>query len=370
LAALANGGLSALFSDRETLTRLQTQRLTVGCASRDRNANQGHAMDYVNLGLTGLKVSRLCLGCMSYGDPSKGSHSWVLDEETGRPFIRRAIEAGITFFDTANVYSLGASEEALGRALKEYMTRDQAVIATKIHGRMRDEPNGAGLSRKAVMSEIDASLRRLQTDHVDLYQIHRWDHATPIEETLEALHDVVKAGKARYIGASSMAAWQFMKALGLQRANGWIRFVSMQNHLNLLYREEEREMLPLCRSEGIGVIPWSPQARGRLTRPWDAGATERLEKDAVGAGLYRQTEEADRRVIDRVGEVAAKRGVSRSQIALAWVLQTPGVTAPIIGATKPNHLEDALGSLAVTLTADEIRSLEEPYVPHAVAGFA
>jgi aryl-alcohol dehydrogenase-like predicted oxidoreductase len=326
-------------------------------------------MDYLNLGRTGLKVSRLCLGCMSYGDPARGSHPWVLDEAASEPFFRRAIDAGINFFDTANVYSIGASEEVLGRVVKKLRTRDQVVIATKVCSTMRDEPNGAGLSRKAIMSEIDASLRRLQTDYVDLYQIHRWDYATPIEETLEALHDVVKAGKARYIGASSMAAWQFMKALGIQRANGWTRFVSMQNHLNLLYREEEREMLPLCRLEGVGVIPWSPQARGRLTRAWQAEPTHRLESDAVGVRLYAKAEVADRSVIDRVGEVAQRRGVSRGQIALAWVLRTPGVTAPIIGATQPQHLEDALASLSVTLTEEEVKLLEEPYVPHGVSGF-
>lgn len=326
-------------------------------------------MDYVNLGHTGLKVSRLCLGCMSYGDPDKGFHPWVLNEEASKPFFRQAVEAGINFFDTANNYSVGASEEVLGRAIKRHLTRDQAVIATKVCSTMRQEPNGEGLSRKAIMSEVDASLRRLQTDYIDLYQIHRWDYSTPIEETLEALHDVVKSGKARYIGASSMGAWQFMKALGIQRANGWTRFVSMQNHLNLLYREEEREMLPLCRSEGIGVIPWSPQARGRLTRPSDARSTERLEKDAVGTGLYRKTEDADRKVIDRVGEVAAEKGISRSQVALAWVLQTPGVTAPIVGATKPQHLKEALASLSVSLSQEEVKRLEEPYVPHVVAGF-
>lgn len=327
-------------------------------------------MDYVNLGNTGLKVSRLCLGCMSYGDAKRGGHGWVLDEASAKPFYRRAVEAGINFFDTANVYSLGASEEILGRALKEFTTRDKTVIATKVHGKMRDEPNGMGLSRKAIMSEIDASLKRLQVDYVDLYQIHRWDNRTPIEETLEALHDVVKAGKARYIGASSMAAWQFMKALGLQRQHGWSRFVSMQNHLNLLYREEEREMLPLCRSEGIGVIPWSPQARGRLTRPWQSEPTERLEKDAFGKTLYAATEQADREVIDGVGEVARERGIPRSQVALAWLLRKPGITAPIIGATRIEQLEEAIGAISVALAPEEIRRLEAPYIPHAVAGFA
>lgn len=327
-------------------------------------------MEYVNLGATGLQVSRLCLGCMSYGDPARGQHPWVLDEAAGRPFIRRALEAGINFFDTANAYSLGASEEVLGRALRDFTTRDRVVIATKVYMPMREGPNGGGLSRRAIMAEIDASLRRLGTDYVDLYQIHRFDYRTPLEETLEALHDVVKAGKARYLGASSMAAWQFMKALGLQRANGWTRFVSMQNHLNLLYREEEREMLPLCRAEGIGVIPWSPLARGRLARPWQSEATDRLAKDAVGANLYGKTEEADRRVVDRVAEIARARGVPQAQVALAWLLQVRGVTAPIIGATKAQQLDDALGALALTLTADEVARLQEPYIPHPVAGFS
>jgi len=327
-------------------------------------------MKYAKLGNTGLKVSRICLGCMTYGDRARAGHSWVLGEEEGRSFIRRAVEAGINFFDTANVYSTGASEEILGRAIRDFMPREQAIIATKLASRMRDEPNGIGLSRKSVMNEIDASLKRLGTDYVDLYQIHRWDYTTPVEETLEALHDVVKAGKARYIGASSMAAWQFMKALGIQRANGWARFVSMQNHLNLLYREEEREMLPLCRSEGIGVIPWSPQARGRLTRPSDSEDTERLSLDKNIPRLYGSTCEADAHVIDRVGEIAAEKGVSRSQVALAWVLQVPGVTAPIVGATKPAHLEDAIASLELELTEDDVRRLEEPYVPHRVSGFS
>jgi len=325
-------------------------------------------MDYVNLGHTGLKVSKLCLGCMSYGDPAKGWHPWVLDEAAGRPFIRQAVEAGINFFDTANGYSAGASEEVLGRAIRDFYRREEAVIATKVFNPMRKDPNGSGLSRKAILHEVDASLRRLGTDYIDLYQIHRWDYTVPIEETLEALNDTVRAGKVRYLGASSMAAWQFMKALGIQRTNGWARFVSMQNHLNLLYREEGREMLPLCRSEGIGVIPWSPQARGRLTRPWQSAPTERLEKDAVGKDLYTRTEDADHRVIDRVGELAAARGVSRSQIALAWVSQVPGVTAPIVGATKPGQLDDALASLALKLTPEEVARLEEPYQPHPVAG--
>src|SRR4051794_6588760 len=285
-------------------------------------------MDYVKLGRTGLDVSRLCLGCMTYGVPDRGNHPWTLDEEKSRPLIKRAVELGVNFFDTANVYSDGTSEEIVGRALKDFTRREEIVLATKVHGRMRPGPNGAGLSRKAIMTEIDNSLRRLGTDYVDLYQIHRWDRETPIEETLEALHDVVKDGKARYIGASSMYAWQFAKALYLADRNGWTRFVTMQNHLNLLYREEEREMLPLCRAEGIGVIPWSPLARGRLTRDWDA-ESERARTDAFGKTLYAAMAEADRRVVERVAEIAAKRGVPRAQVALAWLLRKPGVTAPI-----------------------------------------
>jgi 1-deoxyxylulose-5-phosphate synthase len=325
-------------------------------------------MDYINLGSTGLKVSRLCLGCMSYGDGAKGAHAWVLDEEQSRPFFKQALDAGINFFDTANVYSLGASEEVTGRALKEFARRDDIVVATKVHGAMRGDANGKGLSRKAILTEIDHSLKRLGMDYIDLYQIHRWDPETPIEETLEALHDVVKAGKARYIGASSMWAWQFMKALALQKANGWSRFISMQNHLNLLYREEEREMLPLCLDQGIGVIPWSPLARGKLTRAPDV-KTERSESDRFVSYLYRRTEDADRVIVDRVGEIAAARGLPRAQIALAWVLQKKGVTAPIVGATKPEHLSDALAALRVKLTAEEIATLEAPYAPHPVSGF-
>ncbi|MDX3807642.1 aldo/keto reductase [Bosea thiooxidans] len=328
-------------------------------------------MDYRNLGRTGLKVSRIALGCMSYGDPTRGNHSWVMREEEGRPFIRKALEAGINFFDTANVYSDGASEEVLGRAIRDFTTREAVVIATKVHGRMRPDVNGLGLSRKAIFAEIDASLKRLGTDYVDLYQIHRWDYETPIEETLEALSDVVKAGKARYIGASSMHAWQFMKALGLQRQHGWAPFVSMQNHLNLLYREEEREMLPLCRSEGIGVVPWSPLARGRLTRPWqDEPATARAAADQVGKGFYDKSKSADRAVVDRLGVIAEQRGVPRAQIALAWLLHKDGVTAPLVGATKMAQLDDALTALSVNLSEADIRSLEEPYVAHEVSGFA
>ncbi|MFD1956389.1 aldo/keto reductase [Paenibacillus thailandensis] len=324
-------------------------------------------MDYVKLGRSGLEVSRICLGCMSYGVADRGHTSWSLNEEESRPFIKRALELGINFFDTANMYSGGTSEEIVGRALKDFASRDEVVIATKVFFRMRPGPNGAGLSRKSIMSEIDNSLRRLGTDYVDLYQIHRWDQTTPIEETMEALHDVVKAGKARYIGASSMYAWQFLKAQHVAERNGWTKFVSMQNHLNLLYREEEREMLPLCREEGIGVIPWSPLARGRLTRDWDE-QTARSERDQVANALYSKMAEADRAVVERVAEIAAKRGVPRAQVALAWVLQKEPVTAPIVGATKPHHLDDAVAALSVKLDAEEIAALEEPYVPHPVVG--
>jgi aryl-alcohol dehydrogenase-like predicted oxidoreductase len=326
-------------------------------------------MDYVNLGRSGLEVSRLCLGCMTYGVPGRGNHPWTLDEEQSRPFIKRALELGITFFDTANVYSDGTSEEIVGQALQDFARREEVMIATKVHGRMRPGPNGAGLSRLAIMTEIDNSLRRLGTDYVDLYQIHRWDYSTPIEETLEALHDVVKAGKARYIGASSMYAWQFAKALYTADLNGWTRFVSMQNYYNLLYREEEREMLRLCQAEGIGVIPWSPLARGRLTRAWDESSA-RSETDEFGKTLYAKTAEADRKVVERVDEIASRRGISRAQVALAWLMHKPVVTAPIVGASKPQHLEDAVAALSLELTPEEVAELEEPYVPHAVAGFA
>ncbi|MGF6724629.1 aryl-alcohol dehydrogenase-like predicted oxidoreductase [Paraburkholderia sp. GAS41] len=325
-------------------------------------------MDYVKLGRTGLDVSRLCLGCMSYGASDRGNHPWTIGESESRPFIKQALDHGINFFDTANVYSDGTSEEIVGRALKDMAKRDEIVLATKVHGRMHAGPNGMGLSRKVIMAEIDASLKRLGTDYVDLYQIHRWDYATPIEETMEALHDVVKAGKARYIGASSMYAWQFSKALHVAEQHGWTRFVTMQNYVNLLYREEEREMLPLCESEGIGVIPWSPLARGRLTRDWNTSSA-RSETDEFGRSLYAQTEDADRRVVERVSEIAASRGVPRAQVALAWVLQKSVISAPIVGATKAHHLDDAVAALSLKLSADEVKQLEELYVPHAVTGF-
>ena len=325
-------------------------------------------MKYVKLGRTGLDVSRICLGCMSYGDASRGGHQWVLGEDEARPFFAAALDAGINFFDTANVYSVGSSEELLGRALTQLANRDEVVIATKVHGQMRKGPNGGGLSRKAVMTEVDHSLRRLGTDYIDLYQIHRMDYRTPIEETLEALHDVVKAGKIRYIGASSMYAWQFAKALYLADAHGWTRFVTMQNHYNLLYREEEREMMPLCADQGIGVIPWSPLARGRLTRDWD-DTTTRSQTDVFGSNLY-DPDSSDRTVVERVTEVAAARGVSRAQVALAWMLSKSFVTAPIIGATKPHHLNDAVAAVDLELSPEEVARLEEPYVPHAVVGFS
>jgi aryl-alcohol dehydrogenase-like predicted oxidoreductase len=322
----------------------------------------------VKLDRTGLDVSRICRGCISYGGSNRGNHAWSLDEEASRPFIKCALEAGINFFDTANRYSLGSSEAILGRAIKDFARREEVVIATKVYGRMRPGPNGDGLSRKAIMVEIDASLHRLGTDYVDLYQIHRWDYDTPIEETLEALHDVVKAGKARYIGASSMHAWQFARALGIAERHGWARFVTMQSLVNLLYREEEREMLPLCAAEGIAVIPWSPQARRRLIRNWDYTSVRTETEEAFGP-LFAKTEESDRKVVDRVAEVAAARGIPRAQVALAWLLAKPIVTAPIVGATKLEHLNDAVASANLRLSGDEITALEEPYIPHAVVGF-
>jgi aryl-alcohol dehydrogenase-like predicted oxidoreductase len=325
-------------------------------------------VEYTKLGSTGMDVSRICLGCMGFGDGEGWVHKWVLDEENSRPIIQKALEFGVNFFDTANVYSIGRSEEILGRALREFADRDEVVIATKLHGQMREGPNGEGLSRKAILSEIDHSLKRLGTDYVDLYQIHRWDYQTPIEETMEALHDVVKAGKARYIGASAMFAWQFQKALHVAEKYGWTRFVSMQDHLNLIYREEEREMLPLCREEKIGVIPYSPLASGRLTRDWSSESTLRSETDQIAKSKYDATAETDRQVIERVAELAGKHEVPRVHIALAWLLQKKPVTSPIIGATKITHLEAAVGALSVTLAEDEVTYLEEPYAPHPIVG--
>ncbi|HLJ78995.1 MAG TPA: aldo/keto reductase [Acidobacteriaceae bacterium] len=332
-------------------------------------------MDYVNLGRTGLKVSRICLGCMTYGapavgEPKPGRQPWALNEEESQPFFRQALDQGINFFDTANVYSSGASEEVLGRFLKKNVRREAVVVATKVWGLMRDEPNGRGLSRKEILHELDESLRRLQMDYVDLYQIHRWDDETPIEETLEALHDAVRAGKVRYIGASSMYSWQFAKALYLADLHRWTRFISMQNHYNLLYREEEREMIPLCRAEGIGIIPWSPLARGRLARPWQRETTKRSETDRFGNTMYARTENADRAVVDCLTELAGQRGVPQAQLALAWMLNKPEITAPIVGATKPHHLEDAVAALSIRFTPEEILALEDPYVPHPVLGFS
>jgi aryl-alcohol dehydrogenase-like predicted oxidoreductase len=326
-------------------------------------------MEYTKLGKSGLKVSRICLGCMTYGVPDRGAHPWSLDEAASRPFIKQALDLGINFFDTANTYSDGTSEEFVGRALRDFARREEVVVATKVYFPMRGGPNARSLSRKAIMTEIDASLRRLGMDYVDLYQIHRWDKSTPIEETLEALHDVIKAGKARYIGASSMYAWQFATALYKADQHGWSRFVSMQNHYNLINREEEREMLPLCASEGIGVIPWSPLARGRLTRNWEE-TTNRSETDEFGKTLYTSAVDSDRKVVDAVGEVAAQRGVPRAQVALAWLLSKQVLTAPIIGASKPGHLEDAVAAVALKLTTEEIAKLEEHYVPHPVLGFS
>jgi 1-deoxyxylulose-5-phosphate synthase len=323
-------------------------------------------MQYVNLGRTGLKVSRICLGCMTYGTPRW--REWVLDEEASRPFIKRALELGVNFFDTADLYSLGASEEVLGRALRDFAARDDVVIATKVYQPMSDKPNDRGLSRKHIMASIDASLRRLGTDYVDLYQIHRYDNETPLEETLEALHDVVKAGKALYIGASSMWAWQMAKALGIQERRGWARFVTMQNHYNLVYREEEREMNPLCRDQGVGLLPWSPLARGFLTgnRPQGQGAaTVRGRTDNLSHAYYK---EGDYTIVERVGEMAAKRGASNAQIALAWLLHKPGVAAPIVGASKMYQLEEAVAALDVSLSEAEIATLEDPYEPHGVLG--
>jgi aryl-alcohol dehydrogenase (NADP+) len=324
-------------------------------------------MDYVRLGKTGLEVSRICLGCMSFGDPAKG-RDWTMTLEPARPIIRAAWEAGINFFDTANVYAAGTSEEIVGTVLKELAPRDEIVLATKVNGEMRKGPNGRGQSRKAILSEIDNSLRRLKTDYVDLYQIHRFDYNTPIEETLEALDEVVKSGKARYIGASSMWAWQFMKMLATQEANGWSRFVSMQNHLNLMYREEEREMLPLCIDQGIGVIPWSPLARGRLARPWGE-VTKRSETDPFGKSLYEATAASDEKINKAVGDVAKKHNATMAKVSLAWLLGKKPVTAPIVGVSKMEQLTDALGALSVKLTDDDVKALEAQYTPRANAGF-
>jgi 1-deoxyxylulose-5-phosphate synthase len=324
-------------------------------------------MKYKNLGNTGVKVSELCLGCMTFGVPDRGDHPWTLPEEQSRPLIKQAIEAGINFFDTANTYSDGTSEEIVGRALKDFARREEIVLATKVFFPMNKSANAMGLSRKSILTEIDNSLRRLGTDYVDLYQIHRWDNKTPIEETLEALHDVVKMGKARYIGASSMWAWQFSKALHIARERRWTPFVTMQNHYNLLYREEEREMMPLCTAEGIGVLPWSPLARGRLTRAWDA-STNRTRTDLFGKKLYVSQLDADERVVDALVGLAAARGLPNAQVALAWIAQKPYVTAPIIGASKPEHLTDALAALSLKLDAAEVAALEAHYVPHAVVG--
>jgi len=325
-------------------------------------------MKYKKLGRTGLDISEICLGCMSYGESKRGNHEWTVNEEGSRLFIKTAIEQGINFFDTANAYSAGSSEEILGRAIKDFGNRDEVVIATKVFAPMRRGRNALGLSRKAILAELDASLRRLDMDYIDLYQIHRFDPHSPIEETLEALHDAIRSGKVRYVGASSMYAWQFSKSLYLADLHGWSRFVSMQNHYNLLYREEEREMMPLCEDQGIGVIPWSPMARGKLTRDWEE-TTLRSETDKFGQALYDHTD-SDREIARRVRRIAAAHGVSRAQVALAWMLQKPFVTSPIIGATKPHHLDDAIAALDLELAPEEISQLEEPYTPCAVAGFA
>jgi 1-deoxyxylulose-5-phosphate synthase len=325
-------------------------------------------MDTIKLGNTGLDVSRLCLGCMSFGSAEGWAHNaWALNEEASRAMVRKALEHGINFFDTANVYAAGVSEQILGRALRDFAQRDEVVIATKVHGRMHAGPNGAGLSRKAIMSEIDNSLKRLGTDYVDLYIIHRWDYATPIEETMAALNDIVRAGKVRYIGASAMFAWQFQKALYITDRNGWARFVSMQNHLNLIYREEEREMVPLCTAERIALTPYSPLASGRLSRA-GKGTTARLQSDKIAMTKYDSTEDADRLVIDRVAQVGEKYGALPTHVALAWLMQKAAATVPVIGATKIQHVEDACSGLGVKLTAEDVTFLEEPYVPHRIVG--
>ena len=322
-------------------------------------------MEYTRLGSSGLRVSRITLGCMSFGESGMGTHAWTLNEETSRQFMKKSLDVGINFFDTANVYSLGTSEEFVGRALRDFALRDEVVVATKVHGTMRKGRNAAGLSRKAIMTEVDHSLRRLGMDYIDLYQIHRFDPTTPIEETMEALHDVVKAGKARYIGASSMWAWQFSKAQYVAEQNGWTKFISMQNHYNLLNREEEREMMPLCVDQGVGVIPWSPLARGRLTRDWD-NATSRSETDEFGKGLYKPEDQV---IVERVAEVALELGAPRAQVALAWVLSKSFVTSPIVGATKEAHIDDAVAACEIQLSAEHVARLEEPYTPHGSVGF-
>ncbi len=322
-------------------------------------------MEYVRLGSTGLKVSRICLGCMSYGLPGEGNQ-WVLDEEQSRPYIKRALEAGINFFDTANVYSSGMSETILGNALRDFAARDEVVIGTKVRFPMGKGPNDYGLSRKHILTSIDASLKRLGTDYVDLYQIHRWDYETPIEETVEALHDIVRAGKVRYIGASAMFAWQFAKAQYTADLRGWTRFVSMQNHYNLIYREDERELLPLCQDQGIGVIPFSPLARGVLARKPTKEQEETLRYQSDSLAKSRYAQEDNLTTVERVGEVAEARGISMAQVALAWMYSKPIVNSPIIGATKPHHLEDAIAALSVQLTPQEITRLEEPYRPHPI----
>jgi aryl-alcohol dehydrogenase-like predicted oxidoreductase len=325
-------------------------------------------MDCVGLGGSGLQVSRVVLGCMSFGDPQRGTHEWALDLDAAKPIVRQALEAGITTFDTANVYSAGASEEIIGKLLGELAKRDEIVIATKVHGRMGPGPKGAGLSRAAIFTQVDESLRRLGTDYIDLYQIHRYDPETPIEETLCALHDLVRAGKVRYIGASSMWAWQFAQAQYLADLHGWTRFVSMQDQYNLLMREEEREMLPFCADQGVGVLPWSPLARGRLTRDWTA-TTKRGQTDEWGVKMYRQAQDSDRKIVEAVAEVASERGVSRAQVALAWVLRQPAVTAPIVGVTKLEHLTDAVAAVELRLGDEELQRLTEHYVPHTPEGF-
>lgn len=324
-------------------------------------------MEYRKLGRTGLEILPICLGCMGFGVPVPGGHQWVLNEDDSRVIIKRALDLGINFFDTANVYNAGSSEEFLGRALRDYADRDKIVLATKVNGRMHEGPNGAGLSRKAILSEMDKSLKRLGTDYVDLYIIHRWDYSTPIEETMAALHDIVKAGKARYIGASAMYAWQFQKAQYTAEQNGWTKFISMQNHYNLIYREEEREMMPLCRDMGVASTPYSPLASGRLVRDW-MEFTERFESDQIAKSKYDATAAQDKLIVDRVAEIAANREVLRVHVALAWLLQKAPVAAPVVGATKLSHIEDAVNALELTLTDDEIAYLDEPYIPHGIVG--